>query len=713
AAQPNLSSDGRTLLFVYAGDIWRVSTGGGKAARLTLHPSAESRPYFSPDGKQIAFVSERSGSRQIYSMPAGGGEPEQQTYHTEGHTLQGWFPDGEQFLTLAIRDHFWRSAQRFFSIAAKQRSAERLLFDGYGSEGSLSPDGTALLFVREGERWWRKGYRGARAAQIWSFQLESGEFKEVLNLETGCRSPVWKPDGSGFYYCGSQAAENGARNLFEYSLTDQTSRQLTQFDDDLVITPCVSGDGSTVVFSRLFDLYRLAVGKQNSQPQKISIQVDSDRPLRSETRRLLKQATAAAFTQDGLEVAFVAGGDLWVMDTELREPRQITETPEFEAEPVFSQDGHTLFFIGWKNGQPDIWKAERAETDRFWWQNREFQLSPLTSDAATESSLQLSPSGTELAFVRERGDLWLLDLKAGKPRRLVEGFLPPSYSFSPDGRWIVYAQSDNSFNSDIWIRSIDGRSEPMNISRHPDDESNPVWSPDGRAIAFTGRRADDEVDIYFVWLQKQDDETGSRDRRLKKAIETIRKVREKKTRAAAVGSTPSNGKRAAGEADPPVAPADATPTPSVPANGTQQVEIDFDGIHRRLRRIAIPDSSESGLFWSHDSQKLAFTSTVDGKRGTYHVSITEALKPVLITTSTGTAARWTKSPERILWLEKGVPASQSIGAAAKAFSFSAHQTVRQSARYRAAFDAAWRVMQDWWYDDRFGNHNWDQIRRKY
>jgi len=646
-------------------------------------------------------------------MPADGGKPEQRTYHTEGHTLQGWFPDGERFLTLATRDHFWRSAQRFFSISAKQRSAEKLLFDGYGSEGSLSPDGTALLFVREGERWWRKGYRGARAAQIWLYQLESGEFTEVLTLETGCRSPVWKPDGSGFYYCGSQGAENGARNLFEYSFADQASRQLTHFDDDLVVTPCVSRDGSTVVFSRLFDLYRLAVRKQGSRPQKISIHVDSDTSFRPETRRVLEQATAAAFTQDGLEVAFIAGGDLWVMDTELREPRQITVTPEFEAEPVFSRDGQTLFFIGWKDGQPDIWKAERSETDKYWWQNSSFELSPLTGDNASESGLQLSPGGTELAFVRGRGDLWLLELKTGKSRRLIEGFLPPSFDFSPDGRWIVYAQSDNDFNSDIWIQSVDGQSEPVNISRHPDDESNPVWSPDGRIIAFTGRRADAEVDIYFVWLQKQDDEIGSRDRRLKKAIETIQKVREKKTRAAAAGSTGSKNQQAASDRDPPESPADEAQTSPAPEKKQRQVEIDFDGIHRRLRRITVPDSSESGLFWSHDSQKLAFTATVKGKRGTYHVRISESLTPVLITTSTGSAARWTKSPERILWLEKGVPASQSIGSTAKVFSFSAHQTVLQPARYRAAFDASWRVMQDWWYDDRYGNHNWDQIRRKY
>ncbi|MHC4994494.1 MAG: DPP IV N-terminal domain-containing protein, partial [Planctomycetota bacterium] len=237
---PNLSPDGKTLLFSYAGDIWRVGANGGTATRITLNSARDTSPYFSPDGQRIAFVSDRTGDRQAHVMPTNGGEPVVATFHTEGAALRGWTPDGDALLIHASRDHGWRYAERFFTVDLNQRSAERMLFDSEGHEGALSPDGQKLLFVREGEREWRKGYYGARAAQIWLYDLKKKTFKQLLKLDTGCRSPVWKPDGSGFYYAGSQGAANGARNLWSYDLASKKSEQLTHFKDDLVTEPTVS-----------------------------------------------------------------------------------------------------------------------------------------------------------------------------------------------------------------------------------------------------------------------------------------------------------------------------------------------------------------------------------------------------------------------------------------------------------------------------------------
>ncbi|HIE98931.1 MAG TPA: hypothetical protein EYQ63_18510, partial [Fuerstia sp.] len=81
---PNLSPDGKTLLFVHREDIWRVATAGGEAKRVTSHSSADSEPHYSPDGKRIAFVSDRSGSRQVYALNDGDTTPQQLTWHTEG-----------------------------------------------------------------------------------------------------------------------------------------------------------------------------------------------------------------------------------------------------------------------------------------------------------------------------------------------------------------------------------------------------------------------------------------------------------------------------------------------------------------------------------------------------------------------------------------------------------------------------------------------------
>jgi tricorn protease len=68
------------VAFVYAGDIWTVSSGGGDARRLTSHEGMELFPKISPDGKWIAFSGEYSGTRQIFLIPSEGGKPRQLTF---------------------------------------------------------------------------------------------------------------------------------------------------------------------------------------------------------------------------------------------------------------------------------------------------------------------------------------------------------------------------------------------------------------------------------------------------------------------------------------------------------------------------------------------------------------------------------------------------------------------------------------------------------
>ncbi|MCP4785265.1 MAG: hypothetical protein GY903_25715 [Fuerstiella sp.] len=720
---PDLSPDGKSLLFVHRGDIWQVATAGGEAQRVTTHSAADSEPHYSPDGRRIAFVSERTGSRQVYALNAGDTTPQQLTWHTEGFSLQDWYPDGKQLLVLGERDHFWRYSNRFLRIASDKRSTEQSLFNGYGTEGQISPDGSQLLFVREGERWWRKGYRGARSAQVWLFDLKQNSFTEVLNLPTGCFSPVWKPDGSGFYYCGSQKAENGARNLWEYRLKTKESRQLTHFEDDLVVSPTVSADGRTIVFSHLFDLYQLRVGRK-AQPRLIEITVSREDQDDDLHRRTLKTATDAAFSKDGLEVVFISGGDLWVMETELREPVQVTATSQFESDPVFINDGRAIVCVSWKDGEPDIWKIQRADDSKYWWQNDDFTMTRITEDDAVESKLRLSPDGKHLAYIRERGDLWLRNIGTGNAEKMVESFLPPDYDFSPDGKWIVFAQTDNNFNTDVWIMPTDKSSDPVNISRHPDDESGPGWSSDGKLIAFTGRRTDDEVDIYYVWLTEEDDDTGSRDRKVKKTLEAFGKSRPKK----ADPKSPDAAKKPAPKADAEKKPEAADQTESKkkgesttddeqPEKSDEKklpdVKIDFTDIHRRLKRISVPNSTERILGWTPDGKKLIFSGTVKTDSGTYSIEFPDKLTPKKITDSTGRIKGWLQKPDRMLWLSSDVPGVQPLTGAGTKYTFAAQQEISRSARFRAGFDTAWRIMRDWWYDDNHGNHNWDQIRRKY
>jgi tricorn protease len=710
ASDPALSPDGSTLAFVWRGDIWTVTVTGGAARQLTQSPARDRDPRFSPDGKEIAFTSDRDAGWQVYVMPVQGGTPEQITFHTSGHSLQGWFPDGGSLLVEASRDHFWGRAGRFFRIRRHERAAEQLLFDAYGSNGSLSSDGKRLLFTREGISWWRKGYYGSSASQIWMYDFETGDFTKILDHERGCRWPLWKSDGSGFYYVG---AKSGSFNLWEYNLGSGAGQQLTHFEDDSVVFPCISRDGSTIVFRHLFDLYRYhptanavpeRMGKIPHTPGRIEIWNAGDTITPRVERRTSERANQVTFSEDGLEVAFIAGGDLWVMDTELKEPRQITTTVEEERDPVFSPKGDFILFVSDQDGQTDIWKAKRADEEKYWWQNEEFKLERVTQDGEVESRLRFSPEGSRVAFVKGAGDLWTMDLEGKDAKKVLSSWNAPDYDWSPDGKWLAYTISDNDYNRDIWVIPADGSAEPFNLSRHPDNEYDPVWSPDGKLIAFTGRRVDTEVDMYFVWLRKEDDEKSKRERTMEKALEKMKKVRKEKKEKKA------EEEPAAGEKQEEEKP---TEDEKEEKKEPPEVIIDFEDIHERIRRVSIPNTSERGLFWSHDSKKLAFTATVDGKRGTYTIEIPDELKPKLLSTKTGSQARWIKQDNQIVWLSDGVPGSLSAKGEAKEYKFKADQEVDMEARNAAAFDLAWRTMRDHYYDERLGNRNWDAIRRKY
>lgn len=714
-----VSPDGRTLVLEWAGDVWTAPLAGGSIRPVTRDPALDRQPCFSPDGTEIAFVSNREGYDQVYTVPVTGGSPVPRTRHSEGYQLLEYSPVGDAFITMAQRDHFWRAALRPYRVQREGKNADELLFDAEAREVRLSPEGTRLLVAREGTSWFRKGYRGSQAGQIWLYDLDAQSFSELLHDELGFRYPRWKPDGNGFYYVGQQS---GSFNLWEYELATGSRRQLTFFEDDTVFWPEVSRNGEVIVFRHLFDLYRFRPGRDEA-PQRIELEHSGEPVAPAERRQQLTSATAVAASADGLEIAFIAGGDLWVMDTELREPRQITRTPEAETSPLFSADQTELYVVSDAGGQSDIWRVRRARPDRYWWQNDEFELTQLTTDPEVESDLSLSPDGRQLAYVRGRGDLMISSLDGATSRCLFESWNEPSYDWSPDGKWLAYAVDDNDFNRDVWVVPVDASRPAFNVSTHPDNDFSPSWSPDGRLLAFTGRRQEDEVDIYYVWLRAADHELDSRDRKLEKALEKMSQKRKAKLEPSdppnpaepTIDPTEPTRLDRAGAPEPPLLEAG----PGAGGNRAKskkaappQVEIDFDGLRERVRRISIPNSRESNLVWIGDS-KLAFSASLGSDAGTYTVEFPDELAPKKLSTTAVSRARWLPEAKQLLTLNRGVPGVVNDKGTLTSYSFDVRQRVQPAARYRAGFELAWRTLRDTYYDEALGNRDWNQVLRKY
>src|SRR5437870_2422002 len=90
--------EGQTIVFVYAGDLWKVPRSGGPATRLTTHEGLETVPKLSPDGRSVAFTAEYDGNRDVYTMPIDGGEPVRLTWHPSADVVTEWYPDGKSIL---------------------------------------------------------------------------------------------------------------------------------------------------------------------------------------------------------------------------------------------------------------------------------------------------------------------------------------------------------------------------------------------------------------------------------------------------------------------------------------------------------------------------------------------------------------------------------------------------------------------------------------
>ena len=128
ANNPALSPDGQWLAFDWNGDIWLAPSIGGEAKPRTAYPGRDTHPKFSPDGTELAFVSDREGGNHIFTLSIDGGLPKQLTFHTGGSLIQEYSADGKTVLVKATRDNFWRHGERFFSIKSNARSAELPLF---------------------------------------------------------------------------------------------------------------------------------------------------------------------------------------------------------------------------------------------------------------------------------------------------------------------------------------------------------------------------------------------------------------------------------------------------------------------------------------------------------------------------------------------------------------------------------------------------------
>ena len=159
------------IAFSYLGDIWVVDEDGSNPRRLTDNVARDINPRFSPDGKWIAFSSQRYGNYDVFVIPAGGGTARRLTFHSGNDEVVGWTPDSKQVVFRASRgDGAFPGVATLYQVPV-EGGRETSLPTDWGWWGSYSADGKRFAFNRHPSSWTRKHYRGSYAADIWVADL--------------------------------------------------------------------------------------------------------------------------------------------------------------------------------------------------------------------------------------------------------------------------------------------------------------------------------------------------------------------------------------------------------------------------------------------------------------------------------------------------------------------------------------------------------------
>ncbi len=547
---------GDRVAFVCEDDLWTVSVEGGIARRLTTSLSEVISPCYSPDGQWLAFVARDEGQPEVYVMPAEGGEPRRLTYQGASRVMVvGWTPDGKEviYASSAARPprEIW-----LWRVALEGGLPQQYPY-GLANHIAFGPNGAVVLGRHTGDpaRW--KRYRGGTAGVFWIDRNGTGEFERFKPADGNLTAPMWI--GERIYFVSDH---EGIANLYSCLPDGGDLQRHTHHTDYYVRYP--STDGKRIVYHAGADLY--LYDTRTGENRRIEVELRSPR-----VQAQRKFVEAADYLQEyalhpkGHSLVLTVRGKPFTMGNWEGAVIQHGEPQGVRYRLTrYLHDGERLVTISDASGE------ERLELHLPDGTVQRFE----EIDIGHAYLLEVSPVDDRIALTNHRFELMLIDLKTGEHRVIARTehtaqwsafFAIAGVAWSPDGRWLAYSISPNDRTTVIKI--YDTQTDTHHVITHPEfRDILPDWDPDGELLYFVSYR-----DYNPVFDNMQFELSFPRGMRVLGV--TLR---------ADVPNPLLPAPRPLQEAPEPKEPSQETPSP-------RPVQIDFEGIEKRVFTIPLPE----------------------------------------------------------------------------------------------------------------------------
>lgn len=742
------------IVFSYLGDLWVVQDDGQNPRRLTVHSARDVYPRFSPDGRWIAFSSDRYGNYDVFVMPADGGTAKRLSYHSSPDTVVGWSPDSKRIVFASARGRLFPGISNLYEIPVEGGLEEPMPTD-WGWWGAYSPNGKQLAFNRHPMVWSRKHYRGSYAADLWVMDVESKTYQKILDGDLQDESKpnnFWPMFGNGEIYfvsdrevmakSGSAGVLHSKNNIWKIPATGGKPVQVTHHESGSLFWPSLSHDGRTIVYEENFGLWKLDTATGQTKEIKIDI-ISDDKENNHETLTVNGEADSFHLSPSGRRAVISTHGELFTIATERGEVRRLSQTSSVrESQPQWSPDGKWIAFISDQTGREEVWLCNESGS----------QPKQISDSDALKGQLTWSPDSQALLYSGSDKKLHRYNIASAKTVELatgeVIGFGGAAIAnprWSPDGKWISFTRMSNTLLPHVYIISADGGKEQRLTDSDSYSETSAIWTPDGKRILMLtgvdtgniGQSGRSTAQITSVSLMPE--EKDPQDKSIDNEEEAAKAAREARR------------------------PGPGQPRPDGPDGPGAKVEvkINFENIGRRTRQLTRTADTITSLAISPDSQTIAFVTTgTEGGRSVQSIwslqidgdRLTRVTQTGMNVDEDAPAAGPTPSgfsslqfgPEgRALFYRQGnaiyamtlapatptgagsAPAAARSAAAASASAassstaaprrvdFTARVEIDHRAEHKQVFEESWRIMKHRFYDPSMHGIDWNKMKSVY